>query len=220
MKKTIIVSLILALFVVIAILVLPTKDSNRPINNTTTKAVESSSSTTKASTTSSSSTRAGTNSTATTTPNTTQSFTYKLKNNYSSRDEILAEKNALETAYLLYCAARDSVAADETMIVFRGYIDILDKELEKYPASAAEVERQKAHELDQLVEIARLNLQSAQQERQAFPNDAQYQVKFDRRKQSYDDALAIQKEYQEGLISIQKATDRVKKLLALESIPE
>jgi len=220
MKKIIITSLIFALFVAIAIMVFPIRDRDKSIKDATTKAVESSASTTKISTNRTAAVEDASNSITATNPITMQSFTYNLKNDYSSRSEILEEKNALEIAYLSYCGAHDSTAADEAAIVFRSCVDVLDKKLEKYPASAAEMESQKVNEFDQLLEIVRLNLQSAQSERQAFPNDAQYQVKFDRRKQSYEDALEIQKEYQEGLISIQKAIDRVKRLLALESILE
>lgn len=138
----------------------------------------------------------------------TDVFSFELKESFSSRKEVLREKERLSEAYSTYkndCYDEKLLTkAFETLSELQ---DKLDKELEKFPPDEAEILEEKEMKLDYEVNYLELSLSTLYAVWQDDPDNQEKKQYYLDEKENLAFAQKIKQQYSDGKISIDQALE-------------
>lgn len=134
-------------------------------------------------------------------PNTTYAdFTYTLKDSYSSRLEIIREKDNLDKSFNEYSNGKSDEAVRKEREVVRSLQNKLTQELEKYPKGENEILLEKENALRSEIHLLGFD----------FYGDPNFEINQENERAvkkmvEFKKGLEIQKQYENGTITIDEA---------------
>lgn len=137
-------------------------------------------------------------------------FSFDLKESFSSREEIFEEEERLRKAFTEYindCYDDELRAKSKELLFELG--DKLDKELEKFPPSEAEILNKKEEKLDYEVNYLELSLSTLYAVWQDDPDNQEKKQYYLDEKENLAFAKKIQQQYLNGEITIDEALEKL-----------
>ena len=135
-------------------------------------------------------------------------FSYPIKDFYSSREEIEAEKDAITKSYYQFEVGKDSQTKEKAKETYRSYMKIMGEWLDKYPPEEDEIIAEKERLLNQYVFFKEEDLYIAENNLEKnSPEEAAKEL--DRAKENYKKAVDVQKQYEAKEITIDDALEKL-----------
>ena len=140
----------------------------------------------------------------------TEVFSFELKQSFSSRKEVLEEEERLEKAYTAYIndCYDDELVVKSKEVLFE-LVDKLDKELEKFPPSEAEILKEKEDKLNYEVYYYDFSLKDLYALWQADPDNQEKKQYYLDEKERLAFAQKVQQQYLNGEITIDEALEKL-----------
>lgn len=135
-------------------------------------------------------------------------FSYPIKDFYSSREEVEAEKDAITKSYYQFEVGKDSRTKEKAKETYRSYMKIMGEWLDKYPPEEDEIIAEKERLLNQYVFFKEEALYIAENNLEKnSPEEAAKEL--DRAKENYKKAVDVQKQYEAKEITIDDALEKL-----------
>ncbi|MGN0527043.1 MAG: hypothetical protein ACI4IF_06365 [Acutalibacteraceae bacterium] len=133
-------------------------------------------------------------------------FSYPIKDSYSSREEIEAEKDAITKSYLSFKVGKDTDTCTKAKETYNEYMKTMQTWLDKYPPESQEIMAEKERLLNQFVFFEEEALYVAENNLEKnSPDEAAKEL--DRAEKNYQKAVDVQKQYKDGEITIDEALE-------------
>lgn len=140
--------------------------------------------------------------------NNTEPFSYPIKDFYSSRKEIEAEKDAITKSYYQFEVGKDSQTREKAKETYRNYMKIMSGWLDRYPPEEDEILAEKERLLKQKVFFEKDDLYIAENNlANNSPEKAEEILK--KARENYENAVEVQKLYDAGEITIDEALEKL-----------
>ena len=140
--------------------------------------------------------------------NKSEIFSYPIKDFYSSREEIEAEKDAIIKSYYQFEVGKDSQTKEKAKETYRNYMKIMSEWLDRYPPEEDEIIAEKERLLNQYVFFKEEALYIAENNLEKnSPEEAAKEL--DRAKENYKKAVDVQKQYEAKEITIDEALEKL-----------
>lgn len=137
-------------------------------------------------------------------------FSFDLKESFSSREEIFEEEERLKKAFIAYsndCYDEQLRVKSKEMLFELG--NKLDKELEKFPPSEAEILKEKEDKLSYEVYYYDFSLKDLYAVWQADPDNQEKKQYYLDEKENLAFAKKVQQQYLNGEITIDEALKKL-----------
>ncbi len=137
-----------------------------------------------------------------------EKFSYTLKSEYKSREEVLTEKENLKVYYLDYCVNKTAEEIDFADTSYKNLLKTLNDWLYIFPPSDSEILTEKERMLEQAIFFKEEDLMFAKNSYKNNPTSEKYE-KIKRLKEIYNNAEKVLKEYKKGKITIDEALEKL-----------
>lgn len=199
-KRNFTVTVIILVCTLILLLSACSNNSDTEITQTTNKTVEENNTNSDAESSSASAQ-------ATSIDNNSAVFSYPIKDFYSSREEIEAEKEALSTSYYKFEVGKDLHTRENAEEAYKNYMKILGEWLDKYPPSEKDILSEKERMLNQNLTFAKDDLSYAKRSYEKNPTP-ENKEKVERFEKNYENAKFTLEQYNNGEITIDDALEK------------
>lgn len=135
-------------------------------------------------------------------------FSYPIKDFYSSREEVEAEKDAITKSYYQFEVGKDSQTKEKAKETYRDYMKIMGEWLDKYPPEEDEIMAEKERLLEHHIFFREESLYIAENNLEGSPPE-EAAKKLDRAKENYEKAVDVQKQYKSKEITIDEALEKL-----------
>ena len=137
-----------------------------------------------------------------------EKFSYTLKSEYKSRDEVLSEIESLKVYYLDYCVNKTAEEIDFADASYKSLSKTLNDWLYIFPPSDLEILTEKERMLEQSVFFKKENLTFDKNSFRKNPTSENYD-KIKSSKDAYDNAAKVLKEYEKEKITIDETLEKL-----------
>lgn len=134
-------------------------------------------------------------------------FSYPIKDFYSSREEIEAEKEALSTSYYKFEVGKDLHTRENAEEAYKNYMKILGEWLDKYPPSEKDILAEKERLLKQNLIFEKDDLYVAENNLANNPPEKAEEI-LKKAKEDYENAKLTLEQYNNGEITIDDALEK------------
>ncbi len=145
---------------------------------------------------------------ATSADNNVEVFSYPIKDFYSSREEIEAEKEALSTSYYKFEVGKDLQTREKAEEAYKNYMKILGEWLDKYPPDEKDILAEKERLLKQNLIFEKDDLYVAENNLANNPPEKAEEI-LKKAKEDYEKAVEVQERYDAGEITIDEALEQL-----------